>query len=294
MKQKSRTNRRPRPKNAMHHVRMSAVPSRGNAYRPHLIRWQGIAIVVLLVFSLMAAQNFARSGSVLGRSSDVSRASLLADTNQVRQANKAPTLNLNDDLNRAAEAKADNMFAEQYWSHTAPSGATPWQWIDESGYQYAYAGENLAKGFMTAEGVVTAWMHSPEHRENLLKSEYQDVGFAVKYGELNGKKTTLVVALYGQAVADMIDSPAVLAANGASPDPIIRLGVAISSMTPAMVGSLALLLMTAMVALLAHAYRHQLPKPVRSSWRRHHGLYKSVGMASLAVVVLTLYGGGQI
>ena len=65
-------------------------------------------------------------------------------------------------------------------------------------------------------------------------------------------------------------------------------------MTPAMVGSLALLLMTAMVALVAHAYRHQLPKPIRTSWRRHHGLYKSVGMASLAVVVVTLYGGGQI
>lgn len=278
----------------MHHVRMSTVPHKGNAYRPHLIRWQGIAIVVILVFSLMAAQNFARSGSVLGRSSDVSRASLLEDTNQARRAHNAPKLVLNEELNQAAEVKADNMFTEQYWSHTAPSGATPWQWINNSGYQYAYAGENLAKGFMTAEGVITAWMHSPEHRENLLKSEYQDVGFAVKYGELNGKKTTLVVALYGQAAADMIDSPAVLAANGASPDPITRLGVAISSMTPAMIGSLALLLMTAMVALAAHAYRRHLPRPIRDSWRRHHGLYKSVGMASLAVMVVTLYGGGQI
>ena len=295
MKQKPRTNRRPRPKKTpLHHVRMSALPHRGNAYRPHLIRWQGIVLVVLLAFGLIAAQNFARSGSVLGDVSDVSRDSLLAETNQARAQYNESQLTLNAELNQAAEQKAKNMMDEQYWAHVAPSGATPWQWISQSGYQYAYAGENLAKGFISAEGVITAWLNSPEHRENLLKNQYEDVGFAVLHGELEGEQTTLVVAMYGQAAASQLDQPAVLAANGSAPSLLTRIGVAVSSMSPAMVGALTLLMLTSMIALLAHAYRHQLPQPMRTSWRRHHGLFKSLGMASLVVVVTALYGGGQI
>jgi len=55
-----------------------------------------------------------------------------------------------------------------------------------------------------------------------------------------------------------------------------------------------LIALAAGVALAAHAYRRKLPKTLRQSWYRHHGLYKAAGMMSLGVMVIFLSGGGQI
>ena len=90
------------------------------------------------------------------------------------------------------------MFAKNYWSHYGPDGATPWDFILASGYQYEYAGENLAKNFMFTDGVLDAWKNSPTHRENIMKGDYTEVGFAVVNGVLNGEETTLVVQLFGR------------------------------------------------------------------------------------------------
>jgi hypothetical protein len=49
-----------------------------------------------------------------------------------------------------------------------------------------------------SDGVVTAWMNSPTHRDNILKKEYTDVGFAIVNGVLNGEETTLVVQMFGK------------------------------------------------------------------------------------------------
>jgi hypothetical protein len=100
-------------------------------------------------------------------------------------------------LSAAALAKANNMFEMQYWDHFGPNGETPWQFISAAGYTYYYAGENLAKGFTTSEGVHQAWMASPSHRENILSPNYKDIGVAILSGTLNGKNVTLVVQMFG-------------------------------------------------------------------------------------------------
>lgn len=89
------------------------------------------------------------------------------------------------------------MFAGQYWAHTSPTGRDPWSFIVESGYTYLFAGENLARDFGDSKGVVEAWMNSSSHKDNLLNSRYQDVGFAVVNGKYNGYETTLVVQMFG-------------------------------------------------------------------------------------------------
>ena len=44
------------------------------------------------------------------------------------------------------------------------------------------------------------WMASPGHKENILKSGYTDIGFAVANGQLDGSDTTLVVQLFAKPV----------------------------------------------------------------------------------------------
>jgi uncharacterized protein YkwD len=289
------------PRSRLHQaVKKAVVPHTKNQYRPHLIRAHGLVGVITLVVIAQIGSNLIQTGTVLGQQSDVTRQELLIETNARRLDDGKPALKLSDTLSTAATMKARDMFTQQYWAHNAPNGRTPWHWFKKADYSYAYAGENLAKGFSTSDGVVTAWMNSPEHRENLLDERYKDVGFAVISGTLNGEVTRLVVAFYGTPKAQAASlgltdttNPHAHAANG-STSLITRLGIGIQSMTPSLIGSIVLLLITAGVALVAHAYRRNLPKPLRKSWYRHHGLYKAIGMTCFVVVLVALYGSGQI
>lgn len=118
-------------------------------------------------------------------------------TNKNRQEIGLEPLKLDSLLTQAASMKASDMFEKDYWAHNSPDGTTPWFFIRKSGYDYVYAGENLARGFSSASDVVNAWMASQYHRENMLSRNFQDVGFTAKEGELNGEDTVLVVEMLG-------------------------------------------------------------------------------------------------
>lgn len=137
--------------------------------------------------------------SVLGYATDMSVQSLLEDTNAERHTQGEVNLRLNSTLNDAAQAKANDMAAHNYWSHNTPTGQTPWSFIIAAGYDYRIAGENLAYGFASAGDTVTGWMNSPEHRTNILNANYQDVGFGIVNiaDYQGGGPETLVVAMYG-------------------------------------------------------------------------------------------------
>ena len=82
-------------------------------------------------------------------------------------------------LTQSAQAKCDDMVARDYWSHNTPDGVRPWPLITSFYGEYHTVGENLEYGIPYAQGVVTSWMNSPEHKANILKPEYRDVGTAV-------------------------------------------------------------------------------------------------------------------
>jgi hypothetical protein len=162
--------------------------------------WPYLPIITILVGGLVIGDWLSGvNKNVLGYATDMSVASLLDDTNQQRTNNDLASLNLNDKLDQAAQAKADDMAARDYWSHDTPDGQTPWTFITAAGYNYQTAGENLAYGFTTADGTITGWMNSPEHRANILNSSYHDVGFGIANiaNYQNNGPETLIVAMYG-------------------------------------------------------------------------------------------------
>jgi len=129
----------------------------------------------------------------------MSQSGLLTGTNSQRVANGLGSLALNAKLNQAAQAKANDMVARNYWAHNTPDGQAPWVFFQNAGYDYTTAGENLAYGFTTSDATVTAWMNSPPHRENVLGASYTEVGFGfANSGNFNGAgEQTVVVAEYG-------------------------------------------------------------------------------------------------
>lgn len=175
------------------------VPHEENNFRAKSLHTDFLTVYLVIAFLMMIA--FKQGNNVLGFATDISVDKLYQLTNEQRQNNSLPPLSLNSALSLAAQKKAENMFAENYWSHYSPDGKTPWDFILGAGYQYEYAGENLAKNFLFSNGVVDAWMDSTTHRENILKTEYTEVGYAIVNGILNGEQTTIVVQEFGKPMA---------------------------------------------------------------------------------------------
>ncbi|MCL5435390.1 MAG: CAP domain-containing protein [Patescibacteria group bacterium] len=186
------------------------LPHISNNYRAKLLHHKSILLAIAILFFAGFSLSAVRTTfpSVLGTFSDISSEQLLLLTNQKRQENGLSPLSLNQQLSNAAAGKANDMFSQNYWAHNSPDGKTPWVFIKGAGYNYIYAGENLARGFTNAQDVINAWMASPEHRKNMLSGNYQNVGYAVETGKLNGEDTVLVVEMLGSTALAAAPAPA--------------------------------------------------------------------------------------
>ncbi len=139
-----------------------------------------------------------RHKSVLAYSTNVTQSTLLDDTNAERSKNGVISLSSSTLLAQAAQTKANDMIARDYWSHTTPEGNQPWTFVAGVGYNYEKAGENLAFGFDSSAEVIKGWMNSPTHRANMLDNVFTEVGFGTANStDFNGNgPSTVVVAMY--------------------------------------------------------------------------------------------------
>lgn len=110
-------------------------------------------------------------------------------------------------LDAAAKMKAEHMAKNEYFSHFAPDGTSPWFWFDRAGYVYAHAGENLAIHFSDSSEVVDAWMNSPTHRANIVGAQYTEIGVGTAKGEYEGYDTVYVVQLFGTPAKPVAVAP---------------------------------------------------------------------------------------
>jgi hypothetical protein len=185
------------------HVRHWLVPHYTNNHRPKLIQPVGLALVAAFFvvleigIKLISLAPVLPAGFVLGYASSISADQVVEITNAERAKADLPPLSVNNLLNQAALAKANHMFANDYWSHVAPDGSTPWNFIRSAGYAYSVAGENLARDFDDTGSMIRAWMASETHKANIVHPKYSEIGIAVVNGKLQGVETTLVVQMFG-------------------------------------------------------------------------------------------------
>lgn len=161
-------------------------------------RWIVSSVISLLALSLPMAS---RAASYTG-------AELVARTNAVRTAQGLAVLNLSPELEQAAIAKANDMFANNYFGHYSPTGTSPWVFFKNAHYSYTAAGENLATDYIDGADIVPAWLSSKTHRDNLLNPNYRDIGIAVLDGTINGSPTTVVVQFFGSQQSTVVVPPA--------------------------------------------------------------------------------------
>ncbi len=128
--------------------------------------------VIILAFLLILWPSFSFAAPV-------TEGNLFTLVNEVRNTNHLKAFKVNQKLTTAANNKLAAMKAGNYFAHTDKFGKTGFDFIREAGYRYVYAGENLANGFSSAEGIVTAWQKSPSHLSNILNPNFTDSGLAV-------------------------------------------------------------------------------------------------------------------
>lgn len=161
--------------------------------------WQSLGILLIVVTAILVLVGHSSTESkVLGLSSQINSDEIVNETNSTRRQNGMAPLMINPKLQRAAEEKVADMFRNNYWAHVSPTGKQPWEFILNQDYSYQTAGENLARDFQTSKGVINGWMQSEGHRKNLLETNYTETGVAVGQGQINGRPSEIVVALYAR------------------------------------------------------------------------------------------------
>ncbi len=105
-----------------------------------------------------------------------------AEMNSARSGPGLNPLSYNAKLAAAAQAHADDMSANNFFDHVGSDGSTFGQRIRAQGYDYAWAGENIAWGYGSEAALFAAWMNSPGHRANILSPEPTEFGLALAPG----------------------------------------------------------------------------------------------------------------
>lgn len=195
-----------------------------SSHHKHYWPYIPVLLMVIAVFAVNLLQPLIER-TVLSYATEMSISQLLSATNAQRAQNGVAPLTINNKLNSAAQSKATDMVARNYWAHNTPDGQEPWVFFDAAGYKYHKAGENLAYGFSTSDAAVIGWMNSQSHRDNLLDSAFTEVGFGFTNGENYNQSgpETVVVAEYGrpQVLAESDSNNAAAAAPSPSPSPAI-------------------------------------------------------------------------
>ena len=178
-------------------------PQKSNNNRPQLLQASSIFLFIALFIILQTSLYLIpKTGlRVLGYAANISVEEVVRLTNEKRAQSGLAPLTLNSTLSDAARMKGEDMINKDYWAHVSPDGTEPWKFFTDAGYQYRYAGENLARDFSNPSSAIDAWMASQTHKDNMLSGKYQEIGIAVLEGDLAGVDTTLIVQLFGTSLS---------------------------------------------------------------------------------------------
>jgi uncharacterized protein YkwD len=149
-----------------------------------------VAAWMLVTGSPASASSCPSTGlQVSGLSQAAMESSIACLVNEQRAAYGVPPVQPNDDLRQAALSHSTEMVSQGYFEHTSPAGVTFVDRIEATGYTRGTraweVGENLVWGngpLSTPQSLVTSWMNSPPHRENLLRARFQEIGIAAVVG----------------------------------------------------------------------------------------------------------------
>ena len=161
----------------------------------------------MAVLAAPAGAHAERSGQAV-RTDAVLATQVLTDVNRLRRSRGLVSLRFSTKLAAAATQHSQEMARLGYFSHDSANGAAFWlrleRYYGSKGRRYWSVGENLlwSSPDTDAAGALRMWMGSPEHRANLLKGEWREIGLSAVHvpsapGAFGGHEVTIVTADFG-------------------------------------------------------------------------------------------------
>ena len=115
--------------------------------------------------------------------------SILCLLNEQRTQHGLAPVYSNAGLAASALAHSAEMKANSYFAHDSSDGSSFSDRIAATGYLRGaknwLVGENIAWGSLTLgtpQALMTAWMNSPEHRDNILEPGFHEIGVGTVWG----------------------------------------------------------------------------------------------------------------
>jgi uncharacterized protein YkwD len=142
---------------------------------------------------------------------------LLVQINAVREAHSLGPLKTSGALSVVAAQHTAEMGRDGYFGHASTDHTVFWKRIEQTyrsaGFRSWDVGENLlfVAPDVSASKAVGLWMHSPEHRANLLDPSWREIGIASRHyktapGIYENKAVTILTTDFG-ARHGHLDSP---------------------------------------------------------------------------------------
>lgn len=139
---------------------------------------------------------------------------MVKEINKVRKENNLQELSLDDDAEKLATYKVNDMIDNHYFSHENLEGKHIYDVAEDMGIKAKVVGENLHSGELQTdvtkynkqqlielinknygyEDIMKAFMDSPTHKDNILKAKYTNVYVSVVFN----KNTIYVVQIFLQ------------------------------------------------------------------------------------------------
>jgi len=158
------------------------------------------ALVITLAFGATSVFGLATPSATLawdaGAASAASEKQLIALTNQSRAAAGLKALKTDSTLTAVARWRSKDMIVRDYFSHDIPGFGKVFKKLDQKGYCYKVAGENIGWNDYP-DDVATAQIHkmfmgSSGHRANILGKSWDVIGVG-SYKGSDGKKMWTVL-----------------------------------------------------------------------------------------------------
>ncbi|MEN3342967.1 MAG: hypothetical protein V7644_2371 [Actinomycetota bacterium] len=160
---------------------------------------------------LLAGLPLAASARAAGRQGVVANrlaTAIVERLNTVRRAHGLVPLALSPSLSRAAARHTGEMAAHGYFAHASADHSgfalRIRRWYRPDGWRFWSVGENLLwrTPDVGAARAIAMWMHSPEHRANILNAGWRQLGIAAAHyaapaGTYARRPVTIVTTDFG-------------------------------------------------------------------------------------------------
>lgn len=105
---------------------------------------------------------------------------MLELVNEERAKVGVAPLTVNENVQKSAQLKADDMARRGYYDHVDPEGKHGYELVfDTTGAYCYYVSENIAAGHFTSKGMIDGWVGSESHYRAMVDPKYTETGFGV-------------------------------------------------------------------------------------------------------------------